>query len=89
VLKWIFERCEGTAKALETPIGFLPADGSLDLSGLDLPKEDIAHLLSVDVEGWLAEIPLIREYYAMFGDRLPPELGRELDALEERLERSR
>ncbi len=89
VLKWIFERCEGTAKALETPLGFLPADGSLDLSGLDLPKEDIAHLLSVDVEGWLAEIPLIREYYAMFGDRLPPELGRELDALEERLERSR
>ncbi len=89
VLKWIFERCEGNAKALETPIGFLPADGSLDLSGLDLPKEDIAHLLSVDVEGWLAEIPLIREYYAMFGDRLPPELGRELDALEERLERSR
>ena len=36
VLKWVFERCEGTAKAVETPIGNLPADGALDLDGLDV-----------------------------------------------------
>jgi phosphoenolpyruvate carboxykinase (GTP) len=48
VLEWIFERCEGTAKARETAIGLLPAEDSLDLSGLDLDDEDISDLLSVD-----------------------------------------
>jgi phosphoenolpyruvate carboxykinase (GTP) len=89
VLRWIFERCEGTAKASETPIGSVPVEGSLDVAGLDLPQEDLAHLLSVDVERWLAEIPLIREYYAQFGDHLPAELQGELDALQQRLEAAR
>jgi len=89
VLKWIFERCDGTAKAAETPIGNLPAAGALDLSGLDLAKEDLAELLGVQVEGWLAEIPLIRAYYAKFGRHLPPELAAELDGLEERLRAAR
>jgi phosphoenolpyruvate carboxykinase (GTP) len=85
VLKWIFERCESTAKALETPIGNLPAAGELDLTGLDLDADDLKDLLSVNVEGWLAELPLIRGYYEQFGDRLPQALVAELDALEKRL----
>jgi phosphoenolpyruvate carboxykinase (GTP) len=85
VLRWIFERCEGTAKAQETAIGLLPAEGSLDLSGLELDDDDVDVLLSVDVEGWLAEIPQVREHYARFGDRLPKELTRELDELERAL----
>jgi phosphoenolpyruvate carboxykinase (GTP) len=89
VLKWIFERCEGTAKAQETAIGFVPAPGSLDLGGLDVPDEDLAELVSVDVEGWLAEMPLIRKFYAQFGDRLPAHLLAELDTLQARLEASR
>jgi len=89
VLRWIFERCEGTAKAQETPIGSLPAPRALDLSGLDLAPDDLAELLSVDLEGWLREIPLIREYYAKFGDRMPRDLLEELDALEERLQAAR
>src|SRR5687768_16034706 len=47
VLKWVFERCEGTAKAVETPIGNLPADGELDLDGLEVSREDLAQLLRV------------------------------------------
>jgi phosphoenolpyruvate carboxykinase (GTP) len=86
VLQWVFERCEGTAKAIETPIGNLPADGALGLDGLDLSAEDLAQLLRVDVEGWLDEIPLIREYYEQFGDRLPKQLLVELDAMRERLQ---
>ena len=88
VLKWIFERCEGTAKSLETAIGSLPAPGALDLAGLDVPKHDLAELLSVQVDGWLHEVPLIREYYAQFGDRMPRELVAELDAMESRLKAS-
>jgi phosphoenolpyruvate carboxykinase (GTP) len=86
VLKWVFERCEGTAKAIETPIGNLPVDGALDLDGLEIDAEDLAQLLRVDVDGWLNELPLIREYYAEFGDRMPKQLLAELDAMRERLE---
>jgi phosphoenolpyruvate carboxykinase (GTP) len=89
VLAWIFERCEGTAKATETAIGHLPTEDALDVSGLDLEKEDLAELLKVDVKGWLHEIPLIREYYEKFGERMPRELIEQLDALEARLEASR
>ena len=75
-----------TAKAIETPIGNLPADGALDLDGLEVDSEDLAQLLRVDVGGWLSELPLIREYYAQFGDRMPRQLLAELDAMRERLE---
>jgi phosphoenolpyruvate carboxykinase (GTP) len=90
VLKWIFERCEGTAKAIETPIGNLPAEGGLDTSGLDgVSSEDLAELMHVDTQGWLSEVPMIRDYYKSFGDRTPPALYDELDAMEQRLRASR
>ena len=85
VLKWIFERCDGKVHAVDTPIGRLPESADLDTRGLDLPASNIANLLGVDVEGWLAEIPLIREHFARFGKRLPEGLNREVDELEERL----
>ncbi len=85
VLKWVFERCNGTAKAVDTPIGRLPQPNDLDTRGLDIPPANLAKLLSVDVEGWLAEVPLIREHFARFGDRLPQGLRDEVDRLEQRL----
>jgi phosphoenolpyruvate carboxykinase (GTP) len=90
VLKWVFERCDGTAKAVETPIGNLPAPGEIDLTGLDeVSSADLEELLRVDVEAWLAEVHGVGEYYAKFGDRVPGELGDELDALQKRLEEAR
>ncbi len=87
VLKWVFERCEGTAKAIETPIGNLPAKNALDVEGLDdMSRDDMAALLRVDIDGWLAELPLIEEYYAQFGDRLPAAMSQELAAMKSRLE---
>jgi phosphoenolpyruvate carboxykinase (GTP) len=87
VLKWIFERCEGTAKAVETPIGNLPAPHSIDTSGLaGVSPEDLARLLRVELEGWLTEVPMIAEHFDQFGDRLPQELRDELRALKEGLE---
>jgi phosphoenolpyruvate carboxykinase (GTP) len=85
VLKWIFERCEGTAKAAETPIGRLPAEGELDIAGLDVSREDLAELLHVDTPGWLADVADLRGYYEQFGSRIPPELRAELEALAQRL----
>jgi len=88
VLKWIFERCDGTAHALDTAIGRLPRLADLDTSGLDIPETSLHQLLDVDVEGWLAEIPLIREHFDKFGTHLPEGLNHELDELDRRLRTS-
>ena len=89
VLKWIFERCEGTAKAVETPIGNLPDVDGMDFSGLGLTDTQIEELLRVEVDGWLEEIPLIEDYYATYGNRVPAELHKELKELKERLENAK
>jgi phosphoenolpyruvate carboxykinase (GTP) len=87
VLKWIFERCDGTAKSVESPIGNLPGANGIDVDGLDdVSRDDLAELLAVDVDGWLAELPQISEYYDRFGDHMPAELRAELAALKARLE---
>jgi len=85
VLKWIVERCEGKGEATETPIGLLPTPDAIDTDGLDISDADLAKILDVDVEGWLAEIADIREHYAQFGEKLPDALAKELDELEQRL----
>ena len=89
VLKWIFERCDGKVHAQDSPIGRLPEPADLDTQGLDLPAEKLAKLLSVDIDGWLEEVPRIREHFAKFGDRLPHQLQENVDALEQRLKAAR
>ncbi len=89
VLKWIFERCDGNVHAVDTPIGRLPEPADLDTRGLDLSEVDIAKLLSVEVDGWLAEVPSIREHFARFGSHLPEGLKREVTELEERLRKAK
>jgi phosphoenolpyruvate carboxykinase (GTP) len=86
VLKWVFERVNGDAQAMETPIGNLPTAGSLDVSGLGLGEREVAELLRVDVEGWLAQMPLIKKHYEQFGPKLPQGLEDELAGLERRLQ---
>jgi phosphoenolpyruvate carboxykinase (GTP) len=86
VLKWVFERCDGGAEAVETPIGLVPSADALDLSGLDLPPERLEAVLEVDLDEWREEIPLIREFFDEFGDKLPAELREALDGLEARVQ---
>jgi phosphoenolpyruvate carboxykinase (GTP) len=82
VLKWIFERCEGTGKAVKTEIGLLPTNDAIDLSGLENKNIDMPELLKVDKEGWKNEIELIKEHYSHFGNRMPEELLMKLSELE-------
>ena len=88
VLKWIHERCSGKVSGQETAIGVLPGPQELDLDGLELDPGALETLTTVDVEGWLSEIPKIREFYGRFGNRMPAELLKELDNLEARLKAS-
>jgi len=85
VLKWIVDRLEGTAEAVSTPVGLVPAPGSLDVDGLAVSEEDLAAVLTVDPQEWRAEIPLIKEWFDFIGDTVPASLRDELAALEHRL----
>ena len=86
VLKWICQRIEGEVGANETPIGYLPVEGDLDLSGLDIPAEDVKQLLHVDNNAWKSETEGIGKYFIKFGDQFPNRLTVQLEELKKRLE---
>jgi phosphoenolpyruvate carboxykinase (GTP) len=86
VLAWVFRRCDDEAEAVETPIGRVPAPEAIETEGLDLSRADMEELLRVDPEEWTVQLPQIHQHYAGFGDALPGELRRQLEALEQRLE---
>ena len=85
VLKWIVERIDGQADAVETPIGHVPTPESLDTEGLDMTPAHLAAALSVDAEEWKDELPQIAEWLEKFGESLPAVLWTELDGLKARL----
>ncbi|MDO9585914.1 MAG: phosphoenolpyruvate carboxykinase (GTP) [Syntrophales bacterium] len=88
VLKWIVERLEGTGKAEKTPIGYVPEEGALDLSGMGITPAAVKEVLRVDPAEWENELPTIRHHLETFGDKLPEELFAEYEALKERLSHS-
>src|SRR5512133_1301685 len=87
VLQWIFERVEGTAKANETAIGYVPQLGSINTSGLNGAAANMAELLTVNKDQWKDELDLVREQYAAFGAHLPKELANQVTAIEARFEK--
>ena len=86
VLAWVVRRLEGAADATDTPVGLLPTRDSLDLTGLDVPDDDLAELLRVDRDGWLAEAESTAQWLTTFGPKLPARITGELDGLRRRLE---
>jgi len=85
VLKWMCERADGKAGAKETPIGLLPEDGGLDLTGLNIDAENMKELMAVDIAAWKAELPDIEKHFAQFGTRAPERLKKQLEELRKRL----
>ncbi|HYA89035.1 MAG TPA: phosphoenolpyruvate carboxykinase (GTP) [Nitrospirota bacterium] len=85
VLKWMCDRVDGKVGAKETPIGLMPKDGDLDLTGLMISSGNIRALMDVDMPSWRAEIPDIEKHFALFGKRLPARLAGQLGELRKRL----
>ncbi|SDF91444.1 phosphoenolpyruvate carboxykinase (GTP) [Klenkia brasiliensis] len=85
VLKWVVERLEGTASAVETPVGHVPTPASLDVEGLGMTDEQVEAALAVRPEEWREEIPQITEWFDKFGDKLPTTMWDELEILKSRL----
>jgi phosphoenolpyruvate carboxykinase (GTP) len=78
VLRWIIERCTGSAGARETVIGYLPAATDLDTQGLGLAPAALEELLTVDPGSWKTEFEAIGAYLEQYGERLPQALKGEL-----------
>ena len=85
VLEWIMKRCYDEVDAAETPIGYVPKPGDINLDGIDVTPETLADLVSVDKEIWKGEADRIAEFYAKFGDKLPKKMAEELEILKEKL----
>ena len=82
-LEWVLGRCDGSAQAVETPIGYVPRAEDINLEGQDeVTPETLQELLAVDKDQWKAEVADIRTHYAKFGDKLPHALRECLASLE-------
>ena len=81
----MFERVAGTAEAVDTPLGKAPAEGALDVDGLDVTPEQLQKALAIKPEEWAEELKSIEEWYEELGDHVPAELRGEVDKLRERL----
>jgi len=85
VLKWIIERIQGNAAAVDTPVGRIPASTALDLAGLDIDPAALQKVVSIDLDEWRAEVPMIEKWFETIGDKTPVTLLTELDGMKERL----
>lgn len=85
VIDWVLRRVDGTVDGRETPIGTVPAEGELNLNGIEEVEADLPEIFAIDPQSWLEECDLTEEFFAQFGDRLPAELTTELRELRARL----
>jgi phosphoenolpyruvate carboxykinase (GTP) len=87
VLRWIAGRLRGDAPARETPIGYVPAPGGIDLRGIehDVTPSTLDALLTIDPESWREELADQAAFFAKFGERMPDEIWRQHAALAQRL----
>jgi phosphoenolpyruvate carboxykinase (GTP) len=85
VLEWVFNRCDDKGETIETALGLLPSIGDLNLDGLDISADALDEILTVDDDAVRKQLPQVEEHLAKFGDTLPDEISRQLEALKERL----
>ena len=85
VLEWVFRRCDGEGETVDTPVGLVPAEGDLNLAGLEISDDAMRELLNVDAGQFKAQLPQIEQFLEQFGDRLPAEIAAQLEALKQRL----
>jgi len=86
VLKYILNCVYGDANKVDEFIGFMPTGDDIDLDGMDLTKEDLDVLLSLDKDLWKEEVECIKTFYDMFEGTIPKELYDELDVLKSKIE---
>ena len=85
VLLWILDRCAGEVGARECEIGYIPEEGAIDTTDLDMSPAALEELFEVDKKLWLEDVADQEKYFAQFGDKLPSEIKKELENLKANL----
>jgi len=85
VLEWIFRRCDGGSAVEETAIGYVPANGELNVDGLGLDEATVDALLHVDEAAVHEELAQVAQHLERFGDQLPAAISQQFDSLKARL----
>jgi len=85
VLEWISKRCFDETDAMECELGYIPYVSDINVEGMDADEKTVEGLLEIDRELWRKEASDIREYYSHFGDKVPNELYKSLETLENSL----
>ncbi|GBD04256.1 Phosphoenolpyruvate carboxykinase [GTP] [bacterium HR19] len=84
VIKWMIDRIEGKAKGVEKEIGIIPKEEEIDLSGLEMKREDVEFALSLKRDEWEKEISDIEVFLKSFGDELPDEIRKTLHSIKKK-----
>jgi phosphoenolpyruvate carboxykinase (GTP) len=75
VLKWIVDRCRGRVPAYETPVGWMPEQEDIDVTGLaNFNPAELVEALSVNLEEWKREVLSQDELFFRLYSDLPKEL---------------
>jgi phosphoenolpyruvate carboxykinase (GTP) len=86
VLRWVRDQVQGrTSQSRETLVGIVPTPEAIGTAELGISPEDADTLLAIDREDWLREAEDQAEFLQKFGDRLPPEIRKQHEALQSRL----
>ena len=85
MLAWILDRVEGRASAVASPLGWLPAPGSVELEGAEVSESAWEQLFAIDPAAHLAEADDAEAFFDTFGDRVPGAVRGQLEELRERM----
>ena len=85
MLEWILDRVDGSADAVEGPLGVMPTREGFDTTGLDLTDARWHELFAVDRDSWLSEVASTAQFFDTFDGQVPPALHHQLELLRSRL----
>jgi phosphoenolpyruvate carboxykinase (GTP) len=86
ILKWIIDRCHGRSIGEETPLGWMPESGGIDLTGMaNYDEKQFANAQRIDGEEWRHELDLQSSLFEQLSNRMPKELVYERELLRSRL----
>ena len=74
VLKWIVDRARLRVGGQETPFGWVPRAGDLDLSGIDVPHDQVNDATAIDLDEWKTELEGHAEFFEKLGTHMPEAL---------------
>jgi len=81
VLKWMIDRIHGRAGGRKTPVGIVPHEEDLDLTGLNLPANAVRDALAVNPAEWKAELESAEGWFGKLGMTVPEELEKRRQAI--------